>query len=42
MEWAAEDDMDEDMVDCDQVDVAEMDASCSSIAAQLSIEHVPQ
>ncbi len=41
-EWAAEDDMDEDMVDRDQVDVAEMDASRSSIAAQLSIEHVPQ
>lgn len=40
-EWA-EDDMDEDMVDRDQVDVADMNASRSSISAQLSIERVTQ
>ncbi len=35
-EWAPEDDMDEDLVDHDYVDVVDMNASRSTISAQLT------
>jgi hypothetical protein len=35
-EWAAEDDMDEDLVDPDYVNVVDMNASRSTISAQLT------
>ena len=40
-EWAAEDDLDEDMVDHDCVNVVDMNASRSTMSAQLSINSIP-